>query len=156
MNSSDCFRVNNPNVIHEVIDGEVVIVNLNTGNYYIIDKLAADIWTFIDSAAAMSQITDAIADRYEGNRKDIGNAINQLVNQLVEEGLIVLDKARKPNGGITSSGTAVRAHTEKLRFEEPVLNKYTDMEALLLLDPIHDVDETGWPNTNPNRQEHDH
>jgi len=156
MNSYSCFRVNNPNVIHEVIDGEVVIVNLNTGNYYSIDKLAVDIWTFIDSGAALGQIADAIADRYDGNRKDIENGINQLVNQLVEEGLIVLDKVRKPNGEITSSRTAVRAQPEKLRFEEPLLNKYTDMEALLLLDPIHDVDETGWPNTNPNRQEHDH
>ena len=156
MNSSDCFRVNNPNVIHEVIDGEVVIVNLNTGNYYSIEKLGAAIWSFIDTAAALDQITDAIADRYEGNRKDIEIAVNKLVNQLVEEDIIVLDKSRKPNGEITSSGTAVRTHTEKLRFEEPVLNKYTDMEELLLLDPIHDVDETGWPNTNPNRPEHDH
>jgi hypothetical protein len=25
------------------------------------------------------------------------------------------------------------------------MSVYTDMEELLLLDPIHDVDETGWP-----------
>jgi hypothetical protein len=31
------------------------------------------------------------------------------------------------------------------------LHKYTDMEELLLLDPIHDVDETGWPNKSPER-----
>ena len=34
---------------------------------------------------------------------------------------------------------------EKLPFEAPVLYTYTDMAELLLLDPIHDVDETGWP-----------
>jgi hypothetical protein len=27
----------------------------------------------------------------------------------------------------------------------PLLRKYTDMRDLLLLDPIHDVDEQGWP-----------
>jgi hypothetical protein len=32
------------------------------------------------------------------------------------------------------------------KFEAPVLQKYTDMQDLLLLDPIHDTDETGWPN----------
>jgi hypothetical protein len=26
-----------------------------------------------------------------------------------------------------------------------VLERYTDMQELLLLDPIHDVDESGWP-----------
>ena len=33
----------------------------------------------------------------------------------------------------------------------PVLNKYSDMQDLLLLDPIHDVDEeAGWPTNKPN------
>jgi hypothetical protein len=27
----------------------------------------------------------------------------------------------------------------------PVLERYTDMQELLFLDPIHDVDESGWP-----------
>ena len=31
-------------------------------------------------------------------------------------------------------------------FVVPTLEKYTDMEALLLADPIHEVDEAaGWP-----------
>jgi len=30
-------------------------------------------------------------------------------------------------------------------FVLPVLERYTDMQELLLIDPIHDVDETGWP-----------
>ena len=32
---------------------------------------------------------------------------------------------------------------------EPVLEKYTDMQELLLLDPIHDVEEAGWPKAKP-------
>ena len=36
-------------------------------------------------------------------------------------------------------------------FETPVLEKYTDMAELLLLDPIHDVDATGWPHPAPDR-----
>jgi hypothetical protein len=30
-------------------------------------------------------------------------------------------------------------------WEAPKLTVYEDMQDLLLLDPIHDVDETGWP-----------
>ena len=30
-------------------------------------------------------------------------------------------------------------------FHPPVLNVFSDMQDLLLLDPIHDVDATGWP-----------
>jgi hypothetical protein len=33
----------------------------------------------------------------------------------------------------------------ELPFVAPVLDKYTDMQELLLLDPIHEVDASGWP-----------
>ena len=34
---------------------------------------------------------------------------------------------------------------EKTQFEFPIIEKFTDMQELLLLDPIHEVDEKGWP-----------
>ncbi len=34
-------------------------------------------------------------------------------------------------------------------FAPPRLQRYTDMQDLLLLDPIHDVDEVGWPVASP-------
>ena len=39
---------------------------------------------------------------------------------------------------------------KKMRFEAPALQVYTDMEDLLLLDPIHEVDEMGWPSAKQN------
>jgi hypothetical protein len=37
-----------------------------------------------------------------------------------------------------------------LAFTQPVLEVYTDMQDLLLLDPIHEVDEeAGWPSPKP-------
>jgi hypothetical protein len=35
------------------------------------------------------------------------------------------------------------------KFEKPGLQKYSDMQDLLLLDPIHEVDEMGWPHALP-------
>jgi hypothetical protein len=35
----------------------------------------------------------------------------------------------------------------RLSFTHPQLQKYTDMQELLLLDPIHEVEESGWPAT---------
>jgi hypothetical protein len=34
-------------------------------------------------------------------------------------------------------------------FGQPVLEKFTDMADLLLLDPIHEVGEAGWPQRAP-------
>ena len=36
---------------------------------------------------------------------------------------------------------------QKQHFQSPEIQKFTDMEDLLLIDPIHEVDEeAGWPN----------
>jgi hypothetical protein len=34
-------------------------------------------------------------------------------------------------------------------FRAPAFQRFTDMHAFLLVDPIHEVDETGWPNLLP-------
>ena len=37
------------------------------------------------------------------------------------------------------------ASGEKVAFEPPRLERYTDMKDYFLLDPIHEVDTAGWP-----------
>ena len=54
------FRINSPKVIHETIDGETVIVNLDSGNYYSLDDIGADIWDSIGKGVPV----DHIIDRY--------------------------------------------------------------------------------------------
>jgi hypothetical protein len=143
------FRVNSPNVIHEIIDGEAVLVNLETGSYYSIDSVGAVVWDCVEKGLSLSQIVEVIAARYEGEQADIAAGIQRLFDDLQAEQLIVPGEATSTNGHTPEvNGTA--NDQAKLPFEAPMLHKYTDMEDLLLLDPIHDVDESGWPNTNPN------
>jgi hypothetical protein len=70
------------------------------------------------------------------------------LQKLLDENLVVLGSAESGGLGVEneqsvaleSGGVVARA------FAEPILQKYTDMEALLLADPIHEVDKsTGWP-----------
>ena len=74
--------------------------------------------------------------------------MNELVAKLQDENLIVAvtDEAITPAGVIAD---LFKGNTDAT-FEAPKLSKYTDMEQLLLLDPVHDVDETGWPNAPDN------
>ena len=41
---ADRFEVNSPAVVSEVIDGEAVIMNLKSGNYFSIQNSGAVIW----------------------------------------------------------------------------------------------------------------
>lgn len=140
-----CFRINRPTVIHENFDKEVVIIEFNTGNYYSLDKAGADIWGFIESGANVGEIVEAITHLYKGSPSVIEDAINQILDELQQELLIVPYNSKEP-GNNKEVKLSIKPDTEKPDFEVPVIHKYTDMQDLLLLDPIHEVDETGWPN----------
>jgi len=147
MNSHMCYRINRPSVVYETFDDEIVIINLDSGNYYSLDGVGADIWGLIESGAAVSEIVEGVINRYEGSSvNDIENAVNQSMAELEKEGLIVPGKTQK-EGNRKSSIRQVKTgpSTEKLIFEKPVLHKYTDMQDFLLVDPIHEVDYTDWP-----------
>ncbi len=140
------LRSNSPNVVQDTIDGEVVIVNLKTGSYYSLDKVGVDVWGLLESGHNVGDVVNGIADRYEGTRTEIERAVIQLATELQNEELMVAvsgDYTGVPEKGAQIVQSA--PHTQKLQFVAPTLQKYTDMQDLLLLDPIHDVDEKGWP-----------
>lgn len=144
MNQSQRFIVNTPKVVHEKIDGEVVIVNLNKGDYFSLVKTGADIWEKITKGISQGAILEEMIHSYKESPETLENAVNEFIAQLQQEELIALDLTEElQNSEIPTSISSI----EKLEFELPTLQKYTDMEELLALDPIHEVDDAaGWPN----------
>ncbi|MCL1467398.1 PqqD family protein [Argonema galeatum] len=145
--TSDKFRINSPKVVHEIIDGEVVIVNLDKGDYYSLVKAGADIWEGLTRGISKADMLEDMVQRYDTSRENIENAINDLIEKLQLEELIIIEQTEESkSSNTTNKPIETKANTEKLSFETPNLQKYTDMEELLALDPIHEVDEMGWPN----------
>jgi hypothetical protein len=147
MKNSQTFRVNSPQVVCETIDGEVVIVNLDKGIYYSLLKTGADVWSRIERQLDRQSLVQEMAQSYDGSVEEIAEAIDEFLANLQQEELIVADSMAEA-ANIDNSTTETTTATDKPRFEKPMLEKFTDMEDLLLLDPIHEVDiEAGWPNT---------
>lgn len=134
-----------PRVINETIDGEAVMINLASGNYYILDPIGAEIWTYIERAASAGEIVDGLAARYDGSPTEIEGAIGTLLTELQNEDLIV--PAEGENG--SARPAAPPRTTERVPFSTPKLEKFTDMQDLILIDPVHQVDEAGWPHAKP-------
>jgi hypothetical protein len=144
------LKINEPNVVHENIDGETVILNLDSGNYYSIVNVAADIWNYIENGAPANEILPLIRKNYECLQGDEESSVNLFLNQLQQEGLVVaIDDKLAGSPQPQNRLDQIALNTNKAVFTAPVLNKYTDMQDLLLLDPIHEVDATGWPSTKP-------
>jgi predicted transcriptional regulator len=141
--NSSQFKVNSPNVVSETIDGETVIVSLDKGTYYSLDQVGADIWSLIEQQLAAGQIVDAIANRFTGDREAIETSIKTLIAQLRAEELII---AAADSETSNSSDFLANTTATPTEFIPPILQKYSDMQELLMLDPIHEVDlGEGWP-----------
>ena len=151
MTPADRFRVNAPKVVNETIDGEVVILNLDRGRYYSLTESGGRAWIAIERMASVKQIVDDLMESYDAPRSEVEAGVVRLLDELRAEEIIVTvaptdggDAQPTPTGGGPSENAASEP-VQRVPFSPPVLQIYTDMENLLLLDPIHEADETGWP-----------
>ena len=139
MKSAPRYRVNAPPVTDEVIDGEALIINFESGAYYCLAGTGLAVWEAIARGESVAEIVADFGRRYEGDAAEIERAVTALVAELLAENLIVAEEALRPiNGKAPETGARVP-------FVPPVLSKYSDMEDFLLVDPIHETDESGWP-----------
>lgn len=146
MDLSIRFRLNRPRVISETIDEEAVMIDFDSGNYFSLNKSGADILGLIEGRATLGQIVQAVQERYKGGPEEIQEAVKGLLAELQQEDLIVPD-AEDPPQPTQGQGelTGLDEGEDRPDFEPPFMQKFTDMQDLLLLDPIHEVDDSGWP-----------
>ncbi len=138
------YRIRSPQIVYQTIDEEAVVLNLERGHYYSLRSTAEAIWSGIGKGLSASDIVSELKRRYNAGSGEIESAAANFIQKLKEEELVV---------SVEGSGHEKQAEpslateaVQKTAFETPVLEKFTDMEELLLLDPIHEVDEAGWPN----------
>jgi hypothetical protein len=148
--SNQRFRVNTPTVTHETIDGEAVIINLDSGNYYSLVEVGSFIWGLVEKGASANEVQNLVNQAYRGDTSNIDRGVQELLAQLQQENLIVpVDGTEAFDLNELNQALPSNNNHEKPSFNPPLLHKYSDMQELLLLDPIHDVDDAGWPKPNP-------
>ena len=96
---------------------------------------------------SFSSVVDIIGARTSSEGAAVETALRAFVDELEREDLLVRTDQAAPSA--VSAPTPVASGDERPAFVAPVISKFTDMEDLLLLDPIHEVDEMGWPHRKP-------
>ena len=140
------FSINTPHVVAETLDGEATIVDLDSGTYYALNESGSLIWDELIGGSATSEIAGTFASTYELDDADATRAVQSLVDRLADANLIVEAGNTPQNGaGAAESSGTTSSNGSRRAYMEPELSTYTDMQELLLLDPIHEVDEAGWP-----------
>jgi len=125
----------NPRLAADVFDGEYIIANLDTGLYYSVQGLAVSLLNalpFEDEAGLVRFFCEALPE----HATVIEAELRPVFRQLLEEDVI---------RSVEGAGITARVRPDApAEYQSPKFNKYADMQDLLMLDPIHDVDEEGW------------
>jgi len=140
------FRINEPSVIYQTFDQEVVAVHLNTGSYHTLPGIAGEAFLLLGATGSSPRaIAAQLAARYDAPASVIERDIELFIGQLLEQSMIVAIDA--PPGAGTSESQP--SDSPLAVYTAPRLESFSDLEGLVLIDPVHDVGAAGWPNAAP-------
>ena len=133
------FRLRVPDVAFQVIDGEAILIHFERGAYYSARGVGCEILKLVEAGHSLHEMASELARRSGAALETALATVKDYLERVLAEELVVLDLTMEP------LARAEADSSEPLAFGAAELVKYTDLEDLLLLDPIHDVDDAGWP-----------
>jgi hypothetical protein len=136
------YRVNEPDVIHQLFDREVVVVDLRSGSYYSLSESGGTAWlAFGSGGARIADVAQLLTSVYALPHDVAARDLQAFIAELTTRDLIVAC----PSGH--GAVDAANVTTPTATYSPPELRSYNDLQELFLLDPVHEVDAAaGWPN----------
>ena len=136
------FYLNPLGLSFEDFGGEMVAVNFDTGKYYGLSGSALVIWKLLIRPRSVDEIVQELNQRYLPGDHDVRQMVEGFVKILDDENLLLeIDGADM---------VADMSSEEMTPFVSPNLEVHSDLQELIMLDPVHDADpDHGWPVRRP-------
>jgi hypothetical protein len=77
-----------PNVQDTTMEGETVLLDLSSGRYYTLNQLGSVIWEHCTGHATVRDIHAVLCDRFDVAPERALDDLVNLVNELIQEGLL--------------------------------------------------------------------
>jgi hypothetical protein len=136
----DRWAVQEASVVADVLHDEVVVVDLDSGAYYVLEGSASAIWQMLAAGQEVPAVVATLSEWHPDHAPGMAAAVGDFIAQLSGEGLLV--PATETPAGPDFDAKPLRTESP---FKPPEMFRYTEMEALIQMDPIREYDETGWP-----------
>lgn len=75
-------------VVSRELEGETVLLNLETGIYFGLDAVATDVWKALRSSRSLQGACDALLGAYDVSAPVLSDDLLRLVNQMAAKGLV--------------------------------------------------------------------
>jgi len=132
-----CFAINSPTVIAEAIDGEVMLINLVSGIYYNLTGTAAAAWPMLSAGIPLEAIAATVRQACSADPAVVTRDLADFVAGLEAESIL------RATG--SANVPAVIPTMAPAPYTGFAISRYDDLRALLVIDPVHEVGDFGWP-----------
>jgi len=138
------YTIDKSRFVFEQFDKEMVLINLEDGLYYNVSDTGTEVLHLLEQGLSVAEVLDVLSARYV-NKDELPALVEGFVAELEKQGILLPLPQGAPASSVTAAKETSRNGAEA-RFAPPVLTRYDDMQEILLIDPIHQVSEKGWPN----------
>ena len=77
-----------PEVLFQEVSGEMVLLDLSSESYFGLDVVGARIWGLLESGNSVGEVLDTLMQEYEVERETLEVDVGELLDRLLEAGLI--------------------------------------------------------------------
>jgi Coenzyme PQQ synthesis protein D (PqqD) len=138
------YMIDKSRFVFEQFDKEMVLINLDDGLYFNVSDTGTEVLRLLEQGLSVAEVLDELTAHYS-NTDELPALVEGFVAELEEQGILLPQPQGAPMNSQSAELAAARNGTKKC-FAPPVLTRFDDMQEILLLDPIHQVSEQGWPN----------
>jgi hypothetical protein len=85
---SDNRYAHSPDVTMRVLEGEAVLLNLQTGTYFGLNKVGTHIWQLYSEGKTLGEVVAGVCQRFEVDLERAQADVEAFTNRLVERGLL--------------------------------------------------------------------
>ena len=132
------YAFNYEKITLERLNGEVLIIFFSKGQFYSSKGTGADILTLLNERVSTGHIIEVLKSVYPNFNFEI-SGFDEFI-----ENLLKLEIIKESNEAINRI-VSVPNDTSRASWAKPELLTHDEIHGLLLVDPIHDSTEEGWP-----------
>ena len=75
-------------VFAQEVDGEMVLLDMESENYFGLDEVGTAIWQAMQEYGTLQEVLNALLEQYEVESEVLENDLEDFVGKLVESGLV--------------------------------------------------------------------
>jgi hypothetical protein len=88
--SDDAQIAPHPDVVFREVDGEVVLLNTSTGQYYSLDAVGSRVWSLLATGVSRKTLQETLLAEFDVVETQLQADVDALVEQLAAHALIVV------------------------------------------------------------------